>query len=528
MRRCLRNVLNGDESARTAAALDLDCNTAPPLGRAIALALQHILTATGIVSNAFLVAAAVGFSASGTARLVATFLAVCGVATLLQSFLGTRLPILQGPSSAFVAPMAAVVGAASLAQADAATKMQHLQGGIIVGAVVEAAIGACGGAAVVLRVLSPLSVGASVCALGASLAPVAAGLIGRDWVVGCGTLVLLVVFAQVLPRLSCFRERNFAKKLRCFSVLIAMSFAWLAAVVLSLSGVFKEGDASFVSFASFSSAPWVFAPLPCQWGRPKFSLAAIATMIVPYIASAAESIGDYNACASVAGAPVPGSKTVSLGIFIEGVGSAIAGLCGMGLASTSYSENIGVIALTRVGSRRVVQVAGVLLVLLGVCGKAGGLIATIPVPIIGAGMCGMFGMIVMVGVNLMRSADLDSGRSMFIAGLSILLGLAVPSHLSAHPIVIASHPQIAEVLNASLGVTMSVTLVLAVVLDLAIPGTREERGLSSWGVSNATGDSYLSWIRQKVSWCRRHCSCKPRADREQHSVLLEAKSQEAN
>ena len=155
------------------------------------------------------------------------------------------------------------------------------------------------------------------------------------------------------------------------------------ASILTSTGTFAPGHPGYVSMDKVAAAPWFRVPYPFQWGMPVFRVAAFVGMLAGYIASVVESIGDYYACARLSGAPIPDKKVISRGIGMEGIGCLIAGIFGTGNGTTSYSENIGAIGLTRVGSRRVVQAGATLMLCLGLMGKFGALFTTIPHPIVG-------------------------------------------------------------------------------------------------------------------------------------------------
>jgi nucleobase transporter 1/2 len=216
-----------------------------------------------------------------------------------------------------------------------------------------------------------------------------------------------------------------------------------------------------------------------QWGWPVFGVAGTVGMLAGYLASMVESVGDYYACARLAGAPVPRAKEINRGIGMEGVGCLVAGIMGTGNGTTSYSENIGAIGLTRVGSRRVVQVGAVIMLFFGAFGKFGALFTTIPQPIVGGMYCAMFGMIAAVGLSNLQFVDLNSARNLFILGFSFFMGLSVPEYFTQNP----THfdpTWLANVIN-TLGQTgMAVGAVSALILDNTIPGTAEERGLTAW------------------------------------------------
>ena len=122
-------------------------------------------------------------------------------------------------------------------------------------------------------------------------------------------------------------------------------------------------------------------------------------MVAGVLASAIESVGDYYACARLSGAPPPPVHAINRGIGVEGLGCIIAGLWGTGNGTTSYSENIGAIGVTKVGSRRVVMWGALVMIIFGLFSKFGALFLTIPSPIVGGIFCVMFGMIAAVGLS---------------------------------------------------------------------------------------------------------------------------------
>jgi len=146
-------------------------------------------------------------------------------------------------------------------------------------------------------------------------------------------------------------------------------------------------------------------------------------MLAGVLASAIESIGDYYACARLAEAKPPPVHAMNRGIAVEGIGCILAGLWGTGNGTTSYSENIGAIGVTKVGSRRVIQAAALMMLFFGVLSKLGALFITIPEPIIGGGFCVMFGMIAATGLSNLQFIDLNSSRNLLILGFSIFFSL---------------------------------------------------------------------------------------------------------
>jgi len=443
----------------------------PPLGETFVLGFQHYLTMFGsTVAVPLLLAEPLGIAHDRhqLALLIGTMFFVSGITTLLQTTFGNRLPIVQGGTFSFLAPTFAICGMASLAHAGFEVRMQHVQGAIIAGALVEIAVGYSGLAGKLIHVVGPITIAPTIALIGLSLFKFGAPIAGQDWALGGLTIALIILFSQYL--------RDKARIFQLLPILLAILCAWGFAAAMTWTGVYGPGHPGNVDTAILAETPWVRVPYPFQWGMPVFAVSAFVGMLAGYVASVIESIGDYYACARLAGAPRPDAKVINRGIGMEGVGCLIAGIMGTGNGTTSYSENIGAIALTRVGSRRVVQAGALLMLLFGAVGKFGALFTTIPQPIVGGMYCAMFGMITAVGLSNLQLVDLNSPRNLFIVGFSLFMGLSVPEYFGAHPIEVG--PLWVQDLANTLGTTgMAVGAVAALVLDNTVPGTRLERGL---------------------------------------------------
>ena len=132
-------------------------------------------------------------------------------------------------------------------------------------------------------------------------------------------------------------------------------------------------------------------------------------------------------------------------------------------------RNIGAIGLTRVGSRRVVQAGGLIMIVLGMVSKFGALFTTIPTPIVGGMYCAMFGMIASVGMSNLQFINLNSGRNLFIIGFAFFMGLSVPEYFNQTPVVLdESLKWLSDIIN-TLGKTgMAVGAFIAMFLDNTI------------------------------------------------------------
>lgn len=446
----------------------------PPLGETFVLGFQHYLTMFGsTVAIPLLLAPHLGIENDRPqlALLIGTMFFVSGIATLLQTTLGNRLPIVQGGTFSFLAATMAICGMASLREAGFDVRMQHIQGAIIVGAVFEIFIGYSGLVGRLIRFVGPITIAPTIALIGLSLFKFGAPIAGKDWGLGGLTIGLIILFSQYL--------RKKGRIFQLLPILLAIGLAWGFAAVMTSLGHYPAEHAGHVDMSILAESPWVRVPYPFQWGMPVFAASAIIGILAGYVASMIESIGDYYACARLAGAPPPDKKMINRGIGMEGVGCLIAGVMGTGNGTTSYSENIGAIALTRVGSRRVVQAGALLMIVFGTVAKFGAIFTTIPQPIVGGMYCAMFGMITAVGLSNLQYVDLNSPRNLFILGFSIFMGLSLPEYFGANPFALGP-PWVNDVVNTLGGTGMAVGAFTALFFDNTIPGSLEERGLGQY------------------------------------------------
>jgi xanthine/uracil permease len=420
-----------------------------------------------------------------------------GLATLVQTTIGSRLPIVQGVSFSFLAAFFLIIGEAAKEAAVSGVAvgplaMRYIAGAILLGALVEMVIGFSGLAGRLRRLLSPVVIGPVITLIGLALFQHGAPKAGTHWPISGLTIFFIFLFTLILAR-----HRRF---FRLFPILIAVVTVTTLCFILSRMGVFGVGHPSFVSLTAVHDAEWIrLSPgeLIFPWGAPKFHLGFFFAILAGYLASMIESIGDYHACSYMAGGGDPTAKQLSRGIGAEGIGCALTGLVG-GFASTSYSENIGLIGLTKVGSRWVVQVGGTILVLLGIFGKFGGVAAAIPGPVVGGLYCALFGLIAAIGIQQLARADLNSDRNLLIAGFSLFMGLSVPAYFAAKTTpdalqvgqTLALYQPTAEGFLAGLSPTiagivvsvgstgMAVAAFLGIILDNLVPGSLKERGIS--------------------------------------------------
>ncbi len=465
----------------------------PPLRESMVLGVQHYLTMVGAnIAVPLLLAGAMGMPADVTARFVGTFFVVSGIATLAQTTIGNRYPIVQGAPFSMLAPALAIVAVVTAGgvpgpEGDWQAALVQLQGAIIVAATVQIALGYFGLVGKLRRFLSPVVIAPTIALIGLALfdAPQITGTDQSWWLLGL-TLGLILLFSQYLD----LKHRAF----RLYPVILAIVIAWVVAAALSYQGVLGDTHPGHVPLGQVTETQLLLPIHPFQWGVPEITTAFVAGMIAGVLASIVESIGDYYAVANLTGSAAPSGRRINHGIGMEGLMNVFSGIMGTG-GSTSYSENIGAIGLTGVASRYVVQIGAAVMLVIGFIGYFGQLIATIPDPIVGGLFVAMFGQIVAVGLSNLKYVDLDSSRNVFIIGFAMFVGLAIPQYMANVGDVQAFRevmggvallgPVLAERVIADtvfvIGSTgMAVGGLAALVLDNTIPGTREERGLAEW------------------------------------------------
>lgn len=483
----------------------------PPLKKSLLLGVQHYLTMVGAnIAVPLLLAEALGMPEAIVPRFVGTFFVVSGIATLAQTTVGNRYPIVQGAPFSMLAPALAIIGVVTANPPDGIAAWRaallQLQGAIIVAAFVEVAVGYLGLVGKLRQYLSPVVIAPVITLIGLSLFN-ASDITAADqnwWLSGL-TLVVIVGVSQYLDTKS--------KLFKLFPVLLGIVIVWVIAAALSIIGVFGPEVPGYVDLASVAAADPVYLIYPLQWGIPSVTPPFVIGMLAGVAASIIESIGDYHAVARLSGMGAPSSKRMTHGIGMEGLMNVFSGLMGTN-GSTSYSENIGAIGLTGVASRYVVQVGAVVMFIVGFVGYFGQLVATIPGPIIGGLYIAIFGQIVAVGLSNLKYVDLDSSRNIFVLGISLFSGMAVPAYMrnvgsaSAFQEGLAGSFLLGPVLGADvvantiyvIGSTgMAVGGLVAILLDNTIDGTAEERGLAAWEESAEEDTDFASAYDRLIS-----------------------------
>lgn len=405
----------------------------------IVLGFQHVLAMFGAtVTVPLVVGSAIGLPLSDIAVMMQAVLLAMGIATLLQTFIGSKFPIVQGSSFAFIPGLIAIGSGVGLAA---------VQGALIVGGIIEGLTGALGLIGKLKKLFSPLVTGITIMLVGFSLANVAVMYTFNYFADASGSTILPSTIIALVTFIT--------------TILVALkakgTFKTMPVIAGAFVGYLLSIAFGLVDFSLVKTLPIVSLPKLLPWGTPVFDISAIIILLFAFMVSIIESVGDYHAISTIADLPVD-NKKINRGIASEGLSCSIAGVFGA-CGTTSYSENIGLVALTRVSSVQVVQIGAGILILFSLIPKFSGLLASIPAPVLGGLTTALYGMIGVTGLKLIKDKVELNDRNTLILASSLVLGLGAPQ-LPAE--FLANFPQIIASILAS---GMAVGAISAIIMD---------------------------------------------------------------
>lgn len=436
-----------------------DPDFTPPVIKAIPLGIQHVLAMfIANVTPAIIVAGAAGFGFGSNSPdfpellyLIQMSMLFAGLATLLQTItigpVGAALPIVQGTSFAFLPIMIPLVAGKGV------DGLAALYTGIVIGGLFHAVLGMFIGK--IRFALPPLVTGLVVTMIGLALVKVgiqyAAGgvpAIGKpefgsalNW-----SAALVVVFVTL-------GLKFFARGMLSVS---AVLIGLMAGYVFALA----TGMLTFGAIATSWERAALFAlPMPFKYGFELSAAAIIGFCLMAFI-SAIETVGDVSGITKGGAGREATDKEIQGATYADGLGTALAGLFG-GLPNTSFSQNVGLIAMTQIMSRHVVTIGAVFLIVCGLIPKVGGLIRTIPIEVLGGGVIVMFGMVVAAGISMLSDVHWNR-RNMVIFAVSLSVGLG----LQLVPQAVQHLPGTAKILMTS---GLLPAALIAIVLNLILP-----------------------------------------------------------
>ena len=414
-----------------------------PIGKALPFGLQHVLAM--FVSNItpiMILAGAVGLDSAVSAALIQNCMVIAGIGTLVQLYpvwrIGSRLPIVMGISFTFLSLAISLAGAYG---------MGTLIGAVIIGGLVEGFLGLF--VKYWIKLIPHVVSATVVTAIGFSLLPIGAnsfaGGVGaadfgslNNWIVGSVTL------------LACLLCQVFAKGfLRSLSVLVGLVVGYVLACCLGM-----------VDFNGIAGQSIIALPRLLPFAQ-EFNNGAILSVVAVYLVSATETIGDTSALCNSALHRDPETKEMGSAICCDGFVSSVSGIFGC-TPITSFSQNVGLAAISGVVNRFTIAVGAVVMILGGVFPAVGHALTTIPQAVLGGCTIMMFGSILFAGFGMMARAGF-SQRNMVIVSLSLSIGLGFTQATG----MFAIFPEIIRTVFAENCV--AVVFLLAVILNLVLP-----------------------------------------------------------
>ena len=387
-----------------------------PILQSIPFGLQHVLAMfVANIAPIMIVTGACGLSVHETASLIQTAMIIAGIGTLVQLFtvwkLGARLPIVMGISFTFVSVFCYV---------GPQWGYEAIIGAVIVGGILEGLLGLF--AKYWRGIISPIVSACVVTAIGFSLLSVGAnsfaGGVGspdfgsaQNWILGLITLVCCILF------------NIFAKgHLKQLSVLFGLIVGYVAAIIMG------KVDFSALEGIAFISLPEI---LPY---KPVFNMSAIVSVVMIFLVSATETIGDTSAMTSTVLNREATEKEISGSLACDGMISTLSACFGC-MPITSFSQNVGLLAMTKVVNRYTIATGAGILLLAGIFPAFGAVLATLPESVLGGCTIMMFGNIVISGLQMIGDCGYTQ-RNITIAALSLSIGLGftqVPEMFNIFP-----------------------------------------------------------------------------------------------
>ena len=418
-----------------------------PVSRAIPFGLQHILAMfVANISPIIIVAGASGVSGKQLAMLIQSAMLIAGIGTLIQLFplwkIGSGLPIVMGISFTFVSIMCYI---------GANYGYGTIMGAVLIGGLIEGCLGLF--AKYWMKIISPIVSASVVTAIGFSLLSVGSTSFGggsgsenfgsvENWILGTVTLLCCILF-------NIF-AKSYWKQL---SVLFGLVVGYLVAIPMGL-----------VDFSSLAGTSVIALPHLMPF-KMEFHLNAIISVALIFLVSATETIGDTQALANSGLNRSATTKEISGSLACDGFISSLSSLFGC-MPITSFSQNVGLVAMTKVVNRFTIATGAVIMILAGIFPIFGAVLATLPDAVLGGCTIMMFGTIVVSGLQMIGKCGY-SQRNITIVALSLSIGIG----FTQVPELFSVFPKIIETVFAENCV--AVVFLVAVILNLILPQNME-------------------------------------------------------
>lgn len=423
-----------------------------PIMKAIPFGLQHILAMfVANLTPITLIAAAGGLSKAEIAMLLQNAMFVAGIATLIQLYpvwkVGSRLPIVMGVSFTFVTVLSTIA---------ANYGYPTVIGAVLVGGIFEGTLGLL--AKYWRKIISPIVAATVVTSIGFSLFTVGARSFGGGYADDFGSMKNLLLGTITL--VVCLVWNCLAKGyLKQLSVLAGLVVGYIVAIVMGkvdLSVIFADGLISLPTLLPYT---------------PEFNASAIFSVCIIYLVSAAETIGDTSAMVSTGLNKEITDREISGSLACDGYASAISSLFGCPPV-TSFSQNVGLIAMTKVVNRFTIMTGAACMILAGLLPPVGNFFASLPESVLGGCTIMMFGTILTSGMQMVAKAGFNQ-RNITIAALSLSIGIGFTT--TSEIGLWQAFPEVVQSVFATN--VVAVVFVTSIILNLVLPKNMDiERG----------------------------------------------------
>lgn len=448
-----------------------------PLAQAIPLGLQHVLAMfVGNLTPLLIITGACGIAGGEFAGLQLSLLQnamlVAGIVTLVQLFaigpVGGRVPIIMGTSSGFIG----VFNSVAATMGGGVSAYGAIMGASILGGFFETVLGFF---LKPLRKFFPSVVtGTVVMSIGLSLISVGINSFGggnkaEDF--GSMENLLLALFVLIVILIFKHCTKGF---LSSSSILFGIIAGYIAAIVMGFvlptTGVTADGveytKAWVLNWDKVADAAWFAIPkiMPV---KPVFDMRAILPVMIMFIVTAVETVGDISGVMEGGLGREATDKELSGGVMCDGLGSSLAACFGV-LPNTSFSQNVGLVAMTKVVNRFALATGAVFLILCGLCPKLAALISIMPQSVLGGAAVMMFSSIVFSGIQLITKNPMNS-RNLSIVSVALGVGYG----MGANPDILVHAPKLVQLVFGGSGIVPAA--IVAILLNIVLPKEKEEQ-----------------------------------------------------
>lgn len=450
-----------------------------PLKEAIPLGLQHVLAMfVGNLTPLIVICGACGIGAGSEFEdvyvgLLQNAMLIAGIVTLVQLFAigpcGGKVPIIMGTSSGFIGVFQSVAGV----MGKGLLSYGAIMVASVIGGLFEGVLGFC--LKPLRRFFPPVVTGTVVLSIGLSLIGVgvqsfAGGSGAKDYgslenlLVGLLVLVVIVVLKHATKGIL-------SSSAILFGIIVGYICCAVMAIFMPTTGIAADGSeftkAWVLNWDKVAQADWFSLPklFPIGLENYVFDLRAVAPVMIMFIVTAVETVGDISGVMEGGMDREATDKELSGGVICDGLGSSLAAVFGV-LPNTSFSQNVGLVTMTKVVNRFALACGAVFLILCGLFPKLAAIISIMPQSVLGGAAVMMFSSIVVSGIQLVTKYKVTTRN---ITILSVALGLGYG--LGANTAALAGLPQWMQLIFGGSGIVPAA--LVAIVLNIVLPKDKE-------------------------------------------------------